>query len=115
MRLIFILFTLFIATVQADSFTIEQNGRTYTCTEKEEQANSCIGKPATYECDDWVEVGRTREYNNDIHVCGFSFNRYAGIIIKERTCRTFDGCGNFSGTYTEKDKQLEGRCYSSKE
>src|SRR4051812_25687303 len=74
-----------------DSFEITQNGRTYLCTLEGDQ-NSCLFNPGREECDQPIATGEKS------CVPGFLNIPYVNEEYAQ-SCRTFDGCGNLSGTF----------------
>jgi len=88
-------------------------GAVYGSTVK---ASECQDQPATKQCDDPVLASETCEGPFK----GGSSGLYETKAIIDQTCRTFDGCGNFSGEWTTSstswgypvyDATCSGSCY----
>ena len=61
--------------------------------------NSCRDLPATTNCDSWVYTGETSEPYGDGNTA--YYKNYS------RTCKNFDGCGSYNGSWTETRKELD--------
>ena len=55
--------------------------------------DDCTQDPPTTECDDWEAP-----YYAD---CQLGLGAWYEVYNKDRTCRQFDGCGNFNGDWVE--------------
>lgn len=95
-----------------DQITI--GGKTVTCSEVGggNSGGSCRDKEATKSCED---TGRIEILSRPEDIChmvpvGIMGHRvYTLRYTEERRCRTFDGCGNFTGEYLEMGKWETGQ------